>query len=149
MKVLKRHKTTYAYAMYKGIRSLIDSEGNSTFEEEPIYYEPIYAEAHVSIATGNVDSSEFGNILDYDKVIMTDDMNCPINEQSILFIDTVPVPNNANPLNDDGSYQLSYDYEVKRVAKSFNSISIYIKKLIKEKSATIIPNEQENSNRFK
>ena len=62
----------------------------------------------------------FGNLESYDKVLITDDMNCPIDENTVLFIDKEPQVVKDKPL---------YDYTVKRVAKSLNSISIAVSKV--------------------
>ena len=54
-------------------------------------------------------------------MIVTDDLSCPIDENTVLFIDKEPeYDDNGNPL---------YDYIVKRVAKSLNSISYAVSKV--------------------
>ena len=58
----------------------------------------------------------FGGLENYDKVIVTDWMDCPINEQTVLWIDKTP---------NDGEH----DYIVRRVARSLNSISIAVSKV--------------------
>ena len=50
----------------------------------------------------------------------TDDINCPIAEDTVLFVDKKPEYDGEKPM---------YDYIVKRVAKSLNSISIAISKV--------------------
>ena len=52
---------------------------------------------------------------------MTCDMDCPIDENSVLFVDKAP------SFDDAGSPQ--FDYVVKRVARSLNVISIAIDKV--------------------
>ena len=47
-------------------------------------------------------------------------MSCPISEDTVLFVDKEPEYDGEKPL---------YDYVVKRVAKSLNSISIAISKV--------------------
>ena len=64
---------------------------------------------------------QFGNFISYDKVIVTDDLTCPIDENTVLFIDKSPeYDDDGNPL---------YDYIVKRVARSLNSISYAVSKV--------------------
>ena len=46
--------------------------------------------ANISQATGQSNTEQFGNLENYDKVIVTDDLNCPIDENSVLFIDKEP-----------------------------------------------------------
>jgi hypothetical protein len=62
----------------------------------------------------------FGNLESYDKVLVTDDMSCPIDENTVLFVDSKPGYNQGVP---------TYDYTVRRVAKSLNSISYAISKV--------------------
>ena len=54
--------------------------------------------------------------------MVTDDMSCPIDENSVLFVDRVPVQEDGEPLN-------TYDYVVKRVAKSLTHISYAISRV--------------------
>ena len=76
--------------------------------------------ANISPASGAAQVEQFGQFVSYDKVIVTDDMSCPISEDTVLFVDKEPEYGGEKPL---------YDYVVKRVAKSLNSISIAISKV--------------------
>lgn len=44
----------------------------------------------VSHATGYAQVNMFGNLDSYDKVLITDDMSCPIDENTVLFVDSKP-----------------------------------------------------------
>lgn len=44
-------------------------------------------EANISPAAGYAQIQQFGQFISYDKVIITDDMTCPIDENAVLFID--------------------------------------------------------------
>ena len=68
-------------------------------------------------------SRQFGESESYDKVIVLDDRDAPIDEHSILWVDTPPL------LNEDGTTDTPYDYTVRRVARSLNGVSIAIKKV--------------------
>lgn len=46
--------------------------------------------ANVSAAAGSAQVEQFGNFAGYDKVILTDDTTCPIDENTVLFIDKEP-----------------------------------------------------------
>lgn len=54
-------------------------------------------------------------------MIVLDDIACPIDETSILFVDVTPTKNANN--------DYVYDYIVKKVARSLNSVSIAISKV--------------------
>lgn len=121
MKCLERNKTTFHYCLFQGIEFPKDDEGNKTGEKKVLYSAPVELRANISPATGNTSVEQFGNSLQYDKVIVLDDTACPINEHSVLFVDTVPAYDSAgNPL---------FDYIVKKVARSLNSVSIAIAKV--------------------
>lgn len=121
MTTLKRNETTFYYCLYQGKEPLYDADSNATGEYGITYSTATPMKANISQATGNTNTEQYGNALDYDKSIVTCDMKCPINENSVLFIDKTPeYDNDGNPL---------YDYIVKKVAKSLNSISIAVKKV--------------------
>lgn len=117
MRGMVRNKRVFWYALYNGITDVTDSGGYMTGEKVISYTEPVEAEANISRATGISFTEEFGTEADYDKVIVTFDMDCPIDEHSVLWVDTEP------------GVGVSPDYIVKRVSKSLNSISIAIAKV--------------------
>lgn len=121
MRTLNRNKVPFWYALYVGSKMLTDENGNMTGEKKLLYSEPVEMFANVSPATGNSTAEQFGGLDNYDKVIVTDDVNCPIDEQTILFVDCKP------ERSADGSFL--YDYIVRRVAKSLNSVSIAISRV--------------------
>ena len=123
MLTLHRNKTSFHYCLYQGKTELTDDDGMPTGEYVISYSDPVLMRANVSRATGNTNLEQFGNSLDYDKVIVTAEMNCPIDENSILFIDKSPAK------DENGNYLYDFDYVVEKVAKSLNSISIAVKKV--------------------
>lgn len=117
MRLVKRNLKSVWYCLYNGRVPVIDGDGYETGETEVSYSDPVLLKANVSPATGQAQSEMFGTLEDYDKVIITDDMNCPIDENSVLYVDREPDQSNQ------------YDYIVKRVAKSLNHISIAISRV--------------------
>lgn len=121
MKLLKRNLSTIHYCLYDKSEPILDDDGNETGEDKITYSEPVEFECSVSAATGYSATEMFGNLENYDKTIITDDMECPINEHSVLFVDKEPeFDTDGRPL---------YDYIVRRVAKSINNISFAIRKV--------------------
>lgn len=122
---------------------VIDENGHETGEIVPHYEEAVAFYANVSPASGQAQTEMFGGLDSYDKVIMTSDMDCPIDENTVLFIDKEPeysdllthkiIEGNALYADDEVAeveYELpKYDYIVKRVAKSLNNISIAVRKV--------------------
>lgn len=116
MKAMERNKRTFWYCLYDRKEPIIDEDGNETGEEQ-IVYKPVQSlRANISAASGSSQVEQFGNLAGYDKVIVLDDTSCLIDENTVLFIDKEP------EYDDDG--KPLYDYMVKRVAKSLNSVSI-------------------------
>lgn len=121
MTTLKRNETPFYYCLYKDKTEIIDDDGNATGEYTVVYEDAVKMSANISAATGNITLEQFGNSVDYDKSIVTADMKCPIDENTVLFIDKQPeYDDDGNPL---------FDYIVKKVAKSLNSISIAVKRV--------------------
>lgn len=118
MRILARNKQRFFYSLFEGeSKTVRDYNGNPL----PEYSEAISCRASISAAKGNAETEQFGTSLDYDRVIITDDMSCPIDEQSVLFLDKAPeFDEQGKPLG---------DYFVKRVARSLNNISYAISKV--------------------
>ena len=104
-------------------RELKDEYGNNSGEYEVIYGNPIRFRANVSAAQGEMETRQFGDTESYDKVIVLDNVNIPIDEYSILWVDSLPV------INEDGTTDTPHDYIVKKIARSLNSVSIAISKV--------------------
>lgn len=120
MKLMKRNLTPVHYCLYEGRVALKDADGYETGEYGVGYAEPVKLMCSVSPATGYAQVEMFGNLESYDKVLITDDMDCPIDENTVLFIDKEPEFKDGKP---------TYDYTVRRVAKSLNAISYAVSKV--------------------
>ena len=123
MRCMIRNKTRFYYASYMGETEITDEHGNVTGEYEVSYSEPIESFGNISAAQGEMQNRQFGESERYDKVIVLDDRNAPIDEYSILWVDTLP------HLNEDGSTDTPHDYMVRRVARGLNGVSIAIGKV--------------------
>lgn len=122
MKGLRRNKQTFYYRLYSESVPVIDSDGFETGEKTVGYTDPVEMKANISPAAGEASVQLFGSYADYDKIISTCEMDCPIDEHSVLFVDTMPDI-------EEGKLKNAHDYIVKKVAKSLNSISIAIQKV--------------------
>lgn len=120
MRCLARNKTKFFYATYEGQSEIIDEYGNVTGQYSVSYSDPIASQGNISAASGEIQSRQFGESESYDKVIVLDDVNTPIDEYSILWVDTLPLPNEVT---------VPHDYVVKKVARSLNSVAIAISKV--------------------
>lgn len=145
MRDLKRNQTEFWYCLLipNTQEAIVDEYGNETGELIPSYKKAVPMRANISPATGQNQVEQFGNLDSYDKVIVTCDMKCPIDENSVLFIDKHPeytevqtheiIEGQALYADDEvveKTYELpKYNYIVKRVAKSLNGISIAVRKV--------------------
>ena len=87
--------------------------------------------ANISAAKGETATRQFGESEEYDKIIVLDQSAPPIDEYSILWVDTMPELNDDGTLkeNDQGEVITPHDYTIKKVAKSLNVISVAISKV--------------------
>ena len=123
MRCMVKNKTTFYYAPYSQRTEIVDEYGNRTGEYEVSHGAPVKMFGNISAAQGEIQNRQFGENESYDKVIVLDNVHTPIDEYSILWVDTLP------GLNDDGSTDTPHDYIVKKVARSLNSVSIAISKV--------------------
>ncbi len=123
MRALVRNKVLIHYANYRDKTPIKDEYGNLTGEYEISYENPIAVKANVSAARGEATTRQFGDDVNYDRVILIDDPKFPIKESSILWIETPPT------IQTDGSTKDPHDYIVKQVATSLNSVSIAVSKV--------------------
>lgn len=124
MRCMVRNKQKFYYASYIKTNELIDEYGNKTGEYEVSYSNPIETKGNISGAQGEVQIRQFGESESYDKVIVLDNIDTPIDEYAILWVDSLPL------LNDDGTTNTPHDYIVKKVSRTINSVSIAISKVM-------------------
>ena len=143
LRLLKRNKRTIYYCLLSDVVPVADSEGYESGEQELIYAEAVAIEANVSAATGQSQIEQFGSFINYDKVIMSDDLELPIDENTVWFIDKEPeyrevVVGTEKVIDEKTGQEVDkdiivkvpiYDYVVKRIAKSLNGLSIAISKV--------------------
>ena len=117
--LMEKYKTTIWYRLYQGMEKAYDSQGRF-IGNKPKYSAPTPFRIHVGWARGTADTEMFGINVDYDKPMVTNKLDCPIDETSVLLVD-------HKPTYTDGELDIPYDYVVKKVAKSKNYITYAIK----------------------
>lgn len=117
MRCLWRNKRKFYYTHYLGKVMSVDSEGFETGEYITQYSEPVMMWGNVSAAIGEAQEQQFGRQLNYDKVLLLEDENCPIDENTLLYIDVVPAEG------------VKPDYIIKKVARSLHGVSYAISKV--------------------
>ena len=143
MKTLKRNQRPFFYCLYQGKVDVVDENGNKTGEKIRLYAPPVRMMANISQATGQTNTEQFGNLDNYDKVIVFENVNSPIDENTVLFLDMEPeftegvtveytpaVALLGEPTVEIQTISIpKYNYIVRRVAKSLNSVSIAVRKV--------------------
>lgn len=112
-----RNTQTLFYAQYSDKVPILDSDGYETGEYTVGYENPVLLDANVVDKTSQIAREYFGNDIEYKYVILTD-RDCPIKEDTILWIDT------DNPLENEG---VEYNCLVSAIKKSLNYKAIAVK----------------------
>lgn len=123
MHCMLRNMRDFYYSTFVCKKELKDEYGNNSGEYEVIYSNPVKYRGNISAAQGEVQSRQFGDSESYDKVIVLNNVDIPIDEYSILWVDSLPT------ILSDGSTETPHDYIVKKVARSLNFVAIAISKV--------------------
>ena len=112
MKLMRRNTRKIWYALCEGRgESALDADGYETGDGNPTYSEPVELICNVgAVETGEAWQRVFGISDEYDRVIVTDKLDCPIASDSVLWVDHEPAPDGSVP----------YDCTVWRVSKYLN-----------------------------
>lgn len=131
MRCMQRNKVDFYYALFSKRVPIVDEYGNDTGEYDVQHGNPVKSSANISAAKGETQTRQFGENVSYDKVIAMDNDAPPIDEYSILWIDTMPELNADGSLavDSEGKVKTPHDYIVKKVAKSMNSVSYAVSKV--------------------
>lgn len=121
MRCMERNKRCFYFALFDSKDPVKDEDGHFTGEYIVSYKTPVQMRANISSVIGEAQAEMFGTDVDYDRVIVVDKPCCPIDEYSVLCIDSPP------DYDDEGN--LIYDYIVKKVARSINSVSYAVSKV--------------------
>lgn len=120
MRLLRKNLKTISYKNYIGKEPVLNDEGYETGEYEVQYTEPKVLRCTItprSNTNTNINGNTFpgyiGNRTDYEKIILTTDLDCGINENTLLFIDT----------------SLKPDYKVSAVSKCKTHMAFAVEKI--------------------
>lgn len=117
MRTRQRIAKTLYYRLYTGEIEVTDEYGNYVGVERT-FSNPVAFKANISPPSGEDVIEIFGATERYDRVIQTCDMTCPIDENSVLYIDTTP------SFDEQTGEWSAHDYIVSRVSPSVNTIRI-------------------------
>lgn len=116
MQNIQRNTSKVWYKVYLGQTEIIDEYGNPTGSVSDNYGPLQSAQMVVSPNKGDAALEMFGTLLDYDRALATADISCPIDEQTVLWLDNAPT---SGP----------YTHYVKRRAPWKNSLVFAVKQV--------------------
>lgn len=120
MRLLKRNTRRIWYCLYEGLTEPpLDDEGFPTCETVAEYGEPQELTCTVNFSGGQSRPNAFGTLETYQDYMYVDDPYCPIDENSVLFIDCDEEPENA----------YGYTHKVIQVSRSLNHVRYTIAKV--------------------
>ena len=132
MRNLARNTQPVFYRPYEGEEEIIDEYGNATGSYVPKYGALKSALLCVSPNKGTSEVEQFGSIEDYDRTMTTADPKCPIDENSVLWVDGADTSGPYNYIVKRKSpWKNSTQYAIKQVTVSqYNAEMARIKRVI-------------------
>jgi hypothetical protein len=132
MRVLARNKKDIWYANPVSTAYVTDNNGLKTGEKEITYGTPVKEKMSMAISSGanNLGSQgiaslePFGIVTGYTARAVTEDLNCPMSEESHVWYGIEPTAE----VNGE-TVQVPYNYTVVRKAKSLNHLIYYLKEV--------------------
>lgn len=113
MRSLRRNQQTIWFAL---LSETVETDEWGNTEGVKDYGSPVSLQICVSANKGEASAQPFGADLQYDREMITHDMNCPIDEYTHLWLD------GRNPTD-------THNYEVVAVSKSLNCIRYAIRRV--------------------
>ncbi|MBQ0097907.1 MAG: hypothetical protein KBS62_03100 [Oscillospiraceae bacterium] len=110
-----RNRKTIYYAVCNGSSEIVDADGNKTSRYELQYSEQVKAKMSISPDNGIISSNGYGLADEYKRTMTTADMNCPITDNTKLWIGIEPTE--------------KHNYIVESVSKGLNLIVYKLKKV--------------------
>lgn len=117
MRTLQRNRRVCYYAKQKGREEIADAYGNATGEYTVAYGKPVRLNLNIGAEGGAWELAQYGISHPNTRTLVTDDMSCPIDELSVLWIDVPP----SEPFN----------YVVTDIGRSLNSVKITVRRVDK------------------
>lgn len=90
MRELRINKRVLYYAQYDSKVEALDADGNYTGDVVITYGHPVEFRCNISPAKGASAIGMFGISFDYSKTVTTDDMSCPMNESTVVWLELPP-----------------------------------------------------------
>ena len=144
MRLLERNKKDLWYANPSTVSYVTDNNGLKTGEKETTYTTPAKVRMSMAISSGanNLGSQgiatlePYGIVTGYTARAVTEDMNCPMEEQSRVWYQILPTHTetqnttvNGQTTTQEVEVPSPYNYVVVRKARSLNHLIYYLKEV--------------------
>lgn len=144
MRLLERNKKPLWYALRTGSTYITDSNGHKTGDKEQAYGNPVRVMMSMAISSGanNLGSQgiaelePWGIVTGYTARAVTEDMTCPIAEDSRIWYGIEPTKVvqvqktvNGQTVTVDETVSVPHNYKVVRRAESINHLIFYLKEV--------------------
>lgn len=122
------NKNTIWYSKLTGKEPILDEHGLMTGDTRQTYTAPVALRAALSesiglnnlTAQGVAEQRNYGITTNYTHRMITEDMDCPLDEESIVWYDRDP---------GDNPYDVPYNFVVIRVSKTLNYKMYYLRQV--------------------
>lgn len=121
MRPIERAREKFYYKLLIGDMERVVG-GKATGVHIPMYSIAYEMWASISPAIGSTEVEQFGTDENYERTIVVGDVNCPIDEHTILWVDNIKKPGK-------NTENTPHDYIVTSVSKSLFHIRYGIKKV--------------------
>ena len=136
MHILERNKQDIWYANPTGTTYTTDANGFKTGEKTISYGTPVKARMSMAISSGanNLGSQgiatvePYGLVTGYTHRAVTEDLNCPMGEESRVWFGILPVREETNN-GVTTQVTVPHNFEVVRKARSLNHLIYYLKEV--------------------
>lgn len=99
MRLMQRNLQTVYYCLYQGKQAVLDN-GMDSGAKEGVYAAPVAMECYLTpVVGGEARPEPFGAIQTYQYTMITDDLSCPIDEHTLLYVYAEPASNDASGAN--------------------------------------------------
>lgn len=140
MHVLGRNKEYLWYSNPTGEQYVTDSNGYKTGEKTMTYGTPVRTRMSMAISSGanNLGSQgmaeleRYGITTGYTHRAVTDDMDCPMNEESLVWYKITPTRTEVTTVNGqtvEREVPVPHNFKVVRKAQSLNHLIYYLKEV--------------------
>ena len=144
MRLLERNKKPLWYALRTGSTYITDSNGHKTGDKEQAYGNPVRVMMSMAISScannlgsqGIAELEPWGIVTGYTARAVTEDMTCPIAEDSRIWYGIEPTKVvqvqktvNGQTVTVDETVSVPHNYKVVRRAESINHLIFYLKEV--------------------